>query len=95
MREREVFASIVSGYLNKQVGADLGIAERTVKMHRANVMEKMNAASIAELVHIADLRAQPRPDRVPQVVHAQRPETLGRRFTESFFILGGDCASAL
>jgi FixJ family two-component response regulator len=54
-REREVFASIVSGHLNKQVGADLGIAERTVKMHRANVMEKMNAASVADLVKTAEL----------------------------------------
>jgi FixJ family two-component response regulator len=54
-REREVFASVVAGQLNKKVGAALGIAERTVKMHRANVMEKMNASSIAELVRIADL----------------------------------------
>lgn len=54
-REREVFVSVVAGQLNKQVGAGLGIAESTVKMHRANVMEKMNAASIAELVQIADL----------------------------------------
>jgi FixJ family two-component response regulator len=62
-REREVFASIVTGQLNKRVGADLGISERTVKMHRAHVMQKMKAGSIAELVQIADfLQAARRPD---------------------------------
>jgi DNA-binding CsgD family transcriptional regulator len=47
-REREVFASVVSIHLNKQAGAALEIAERTVKMHRSNVMQKMNADSVAE-----------------------------------------------
>jgi FixJ family two-component response regulator len=54
-REREVFALVVAGRLNKQVSAELGIAERTVKMHRANVMEKMKATSVAELARIAEL----------------------------------------
>jgi FixJ family two-component response regulator len=53
-REREVFAGIVAGKLNKQIAADLGTAERTIKAHRAQVMEKMAVASVAELVHLAD-----------------------------------------
>jgi len=52
-REREVFAHLISGQLNKQVGFDLGITERTVKLHRHQVLEKMEADSIAELVRIA------------------------------------------
>lgn len=57
-REREVLERVVSGKLNKVIGAELGTAERTVKTHRARVMEKMGAASLAELVQIIDaLRA--------------------------------------
>ena len=52
-REREVFAGIVAGRLNKQIAAELGTAERTIKAHRAHVMEKMDVASVAELVRIA------------------------------------------
>jgi len=52
-RERDVFALVVTGKLNKQTGGDLGIAERTVKIHRAHVMEKMQVGSLAELVHLA------------------------------------------
>jgi FixJ family two-component response regulator len=53
-RERDVFVRVVSGKLNKQIAADLGTAERTVKAHRAHVMEKLNVASVAELVHVAE-----------------------------------------
>ena len=53
-RETEVFALVVTGMLNKQVGAALGINEKTVKVHRARVMEKMQAGSVAELVRLAD-----------------------------------------
>lgn len=52
-REREVFASVVSGLLNKQVGAELGMTEATVKAHRSQVMRKMRAGSFAELVRLA------------------------------------------
>lgn len=53
-REREVLALVVTGLLNKQVGARLGISEKTVKVHRARVMEKMAAHSLAELVRLAE-----------------------------------------
>ena len=52
-REREVFAHLISGQLNKQIGFDLGITERTTKIHRHQVLTKMEADSIAELVRIA------------------------------------------
>jgi FixJ family two-component response regulator len=53
-REVEVFAHVVTGMLNKQIGVALGIGEKTVKVHRARVMEKMQAGSVAELVRLAD-----------------------------------------
>ena len=52
-RERQVFALVVSGMLNKQVGGELGMSEKTVKVHRARVMKKMGAGSLAELVRLA------------------------------------------
>jgi FixJ family two-component response regulator len=51
--EREVFRRVVAGQPNKMIAADLGCAERTVKAHRAQVMHKMAAASLAELVGMA------------------------------------------
>jgi FixJ family two-component response regulator len=53
-RERQVFALVVTGMLNKQIASELGIGEKTVKVHRARVMEKMRAGSVAELVRLAD-----------------------------------------
>jgi FixJ family two-component response regulator len=52
-REREVMALVVSGLMNKQVGAELGISEITVKAHRGSVMRKMKANSLVDLVNMA------------------------------------------
>ena len=52
-REAEVFARVVTGMLNKQIARELGVVEKTVKVHRAQVMVKMQAGSLAELVQLA------------------------------------------
>jgi FixJ family two-component response regulator len=74
-REREVLQRVVTGRLNKQIAADLGIGEKTIKVHRHRVMEKMGAASLAELVRIAERAGIGAPDRRPS---AMAPAKLAR-----------------
>lgn len=60
-REREVFPLIVSGLLNKQAAAELGISEVTIQIHRGKIMKKMGAGSLAELVRMAGMLEIPMP----------------------------------
>jgi len=53
-RERQVLLHVVAGKLNKQIASDLGIAEKTIKVHRGRVMQKMRAASVADLVRMVE-----------------------------------------
>ena len=53
-REREVMDLVVTGLINKEIGARLGLSEVTVKIHRSRMMQKMEATSLAELVRMAD-----------------------------------------
>jgi FixJ family two-component response regulator len=53
-RERAVMGLVVAGMLNKQIASEIEISEATVKIHRGNVMEKMQAGSLIELVRMAD-----------------------------------------
>jgi FixJ family two-component response regulator len=63
-REREVMAFVTEGLMNKQIAGEIGISEITVKIHRGNVMKKMGARSLADLVRMADMlgvrRTKPR-----------------------------------
>lgn len=54
-REREVMALVTAGLMNKQVAAEFGVSEITIKFHRGNVMRKMDARTLADLVRMADL----------------------------------------
>jgi RNA polymerase sigma factor (sigma-70 family) len=61
-REREVVAMVVSGMLNKQIAAEIGTTENTVKVHRSRATEKMQAQSLAELVKMVErLKMPPQP----------------------------------
>ena len=64
-REREVLTHVVEGRLNKQIAGDLGTVEKTIKVHRARMMEKMKVRSVAELVRLME-RAGIRPDAPTQ-----------------------------
>ena len=64
-REREVLHGVVAGRLNKQIAGELGTVEKTIKVHRAHVMEKMGARSLAELARMAERLGIPAP-------HAER-----------------------
>lgn len=65
-RERQVLPLVVSGLLNKQAAAELGISEVTLQIHRRNVMQKMAAASLADLVRMAERLGIP-------ITHSRRP----------------------
>jgi len=54
-REKEVIGLVTAGLLNKQIAGEMGVSEVTVKMHRGNIMRKMHARSLADLVRMADL----------------------------------------
>jgi FixJ family two-component response regulator len=56
-REREVMDMVTGGFLNKKIAAEMGVREATVKLHRGNIMRKMKARSLADLVRMVDLLA--------------------------------------
>jgi FixJ family two-component response regulator len=60
-REQEIMAFVTVGFLNKQVAAELGLSEVTVKVHRHNIMKKLGAKSLAHLVRISDSLGIPHP----------------------------------
>jgi FixJ family two-component response regulator len=85
-REREIMALVVTGLLNKQVGGELGISEVTVKQHRGQLMRKMNADSLADLVRMADrlnIASAPVPSRALRRVNIA-PGSVSVRGHETF-----------
>jgi FixJ family two-component response regulator len=76
-REREVLALVVRGQLNKQIAGELATSERTIKFHRAHVMEKMATASLAELVQMAG-QLGISPEGPPGPVPKDRPKPVPR-----------------
>jgi FixJ family two-component response regulator len=69
-REKEVMAFVTAGLMNKQVAAEIGVSEITVKIHRGNLMRKMGVKSLADLVRIADALGL----SVPQQRHTSSPQ---------------------
>jgi FixJ family two-component response regulator len=80
-RERQVMALVVAGFLNKQVGGELGISEITVKAHRGRVMGKMRARSLAQLVNM-DARLRPWRNSDACAFHPGREATPRRSSSE-------------
>jgi FixJ family two-component response regulator len=62
-REFEVMQLVITGMLNKQVGGELGVAEKTIKVHRGRLMQKLGVTSVAELVHLVQRAGVPPPVR--------------------------------
>ena len=62
-REREVLGHVVAGRLNKQIAGDLGTVEKTIKVHRGRMMEKMGVRTVADLVRMAEKAGIPLPQR--------------------------------
>lgn len=72
-RERQVMESVISGCRNKEIAAQLGISEKTVKVHRGRVMQKMEVGSLAELVHLCDtLNISSNPSRAAKIVTSDK-----------------------
>jgi FixJ family two-component response regulator len=66
-REQEVLRAVIAGALNKQIAARLGIAEKTVKIHRGRVMQKLGASTVAELIQVSQrMGTTPFPELEPQ-----------------------------
>jgi len=76
-REKEVFTLVTAGLLNKQVGAELGTTEKTIKVHRARVLDKMKADSLADLVRMAERLGivRPPPSEKSSEAH-EKPEEV-------------------
>jgi RNA polymerase sigma factor (sigma-70 family) len=81
-RERDVLALVVAGLLNKQIAAELGMSEKTVKVHRAQVMQKMQVSSVAQLVLLAEKVGLTAPQGLAPL--AQSP--ISRAFPNKFSI---------
>jgi FixJ family two-component response regulator len=76
-RERQVFEGIFSGRLNKQIAADLGIVEKTIKVHRGRVMRKMHARTLAELVRMGS-KLPPKAPQESTTTSANAQRELGQ-----------------
>lgn len=77
-REQEVMSLVASGLMNKQVAAEIGIVEVTVKVHRHNIMKKLGAKSLAELVRMADALGLPRSDKTERPTgHSNHRDATG------------------
>lgn len=61
-RERQVFEGVVNGLMNKQIAAQFGVSEKTIKVHRGRVMHKMGAHTVAQLVRMSDQMSAPTPE---------------------------------
>ncbi len=77
-REQEVMSLVASGLMNKQVAAEIGIVEVTVKVHRHNIMKKLGAKSLADLVRMADALGLPRGDKTERPTrHSNHRDAAG------------------